>query len=82
MGKGKVVVFFQPFNIIQKLEIQKNGIVVDTLKFEIKDISKAVKSACCEYDINDVYLVGNKDYLEKYKTEILTEYNLLNVNII
>ena len=78
----KVVVFFQPFDILQTIIVYKNGEVVDTKRVEIERIPNVIKGVCTTYNINDVDLKGSRDYLEKYKTEILTNYSLLNVEIV
>ena len=78
----KVVVFFQPFDVLQTIVVYQNGEVVDTKQVEIERIPNVVKGVCSTYNIKDVDLKGSKGYLEKYKSEILTNYSLLNVNII
>lgn len=78
----KVVVFFQPFSRLQNIVVYKNNEVVETAQVEIDRIPNAVKGMCSTYSIVDVDLKGSQDYLEKYQSEILTNYNTLNVNII
>ena len=78
----KVVVFFQPFSRLQNIVVYKNNEVVETAQVEIDRIPNAVKGMCSTYSITDVDLKGSQDYLEKYQSEILTNYNTLNVNII
>jgi hypothetical protein len=78
----KIVVFFQPFDILQNIVIYQNGEVVEIKEVEIDRIPNVVKGLCSTYGITDVDLKGSQAYLEKYKAEILTNYSLLNVNII
>ena len=78
----KVVVFFQPFSIKQNIVVYKNNEIVSTTQVEIERIPNVVKGLCTTYDIKDVDLKGSQDYLEKYKSEILTNYSLLHVNIV
>ena len=78
----KIVVFFQPFSLMQNIVIYRNNEIIYTTQVEIERISNAVKGLCSQYNITDVDLKGNQEYLEKYKAEILTNYSLLNVNII
>jgi hypothetical protein len=78
----KIVVFFQPFAIKQNVVVYKNDEPIQSRQINIEDISATVKGFCNQYSIKNVDLKGSKDYLEKYKAEILTEYSLLNVNIV
>ena len=78
----KIVVFFQPFSLMQNIVIYKNNEIIYTTQVEIERIPSVVKGLCSQYAINDVDLKGNQEYLEKYKSIILTDYSLLNVNII
>lgn len=79
---NKVIVFFQPFDILQTIMVYQNGEIVDIKKIEIEKVPNVIKSVCSTYNIQDVDLKGNQGYLEKCKAEILTDYSLLNVNII
>ena len=78
----KVVVFFQPFAMKQNIVVYKNNEAINSRQVKIEDVPAAVKGFCSQYSIKNVDLKGNESYLNKYKAEILTEYNLLNVNII
>ena len=78
----KVIVFFQPFSLMQNIVVYKDGEMVHTTQVDIERVPNVVKGLCSQYSINDVDLKGNQEYLEKYKSIILTDYNLLNVNII
>ena len=79
----KVVVFFQPFAIQQNIVVYKNNEIINNRQVKITDVAATVKGLCSQYNIKSVDLKGNKDYLNKYKAEILTgDYNLLDVNII
>lgn len=78
----KVVVFFQPFSIMQNIIVYKDDKIIDTKQVEIERVPNVIKGVCNTYNIQDVDLKGSQDYLEKYKTEILTNYSLLNVNIV
>ena len=78
----KVIVFFQPFSIMQTIIVYKNNEIVDTKQVEIERVPNVVKGVCSTYNIKEVDLKGNKDYLEKYKAEILTNYSMLDVKIV
>ena len=79
---NKVIVFFQPFSLMQNIVVYKDNEMVHTTQVEVERVPNVVKGLCSQYDIKDVDLKGNQEYLEKYKAIILTDYNLLNVNII
>ena len=79
---NKVIVFFQPFDVLQTIMVYQNGEIVDIKKIEIERVPNVIKGVCSTYNIQDVDLKGSQEYLEKYKAEILTNYSLLNVNII
>lgn len=79
---NKVIVFFQPFSLMQNIVVYKDNEMVHTTQVEIERVPNVVKGLCSQYDVKDVDLKGNQEYLEKYKAIILTDYNLLNVNII
>ena len=78
----KVVVFFQPFAMKQNVVVYKNNEIINNNQVKIEDVPATVKGFCNQYNIKDVDLKGSEDYLNKYKAEILTEYSLLNVNIV
>lgn len=78
----KIVVFFQPFSVMQNIAVYKNNEMVHTTQVDIERVSNVIKGLASQYDIKEVDLKGNQEYLEKFKAEILTNYSLLNVNII
>lgn len=73
----KIVVFFQPFSIKQNIVVYKNDEIVNTTQVEIERVSSVIKELASQYDIKEVYLKGNQEYLEKFKAEILTNYYLM-----
>ena len=78
----KIVVFFQPFAIMQNIVVYQNDKIVNTTQVEIERVPNVVKGMCSTYSINNIELKGSETYLEKYKTEILTNYSSLNVEIV
>lgn len=60
-----IVVLSQMFDNKQEVSVYQNGECIDNKSVSISDIPTQVEAFTNEYEIDRVYLVGNKDYLQK-----------------
>lgn len=84
MLMDKIIVLFNIGDYDQTIAIYKRGIGVELQSAPTDSLVDTIIGFCKEYSINDIDLVGNTAYLEKYKKDFFTKYDCkdLNINIV
>ena len=78
---NNIIVNFQPFDALQTVIVYQQGAVVATHKASIDDIPNLVLNLSTMYSCKNVNLVGNKNFLERTKAQILTKFANKDLNI-
>ena len=61
----------QPFVMKQTLNVYKDGECLESVECCITEYSKVAKALCKKYDIHEVDILGNENYLSKIKDDIV-----------
>ena len=78
-----IVVDFRPFVMSQNVMVYINGECKEVVGASLDDVVQVVNALCSKYNINQVDMCGNTDFLSKYKKELMTtQYGNINVDII
>lgn len=72
---NKITLCIQPFVEIQSFSIFKDNVFIEECHTKMEDLDKILFSKVKEYEINEIILHGNKDYLSKYKNNLNTTFN-------
>ena len=78
---NSIIVNSQPFDALQTVVVYQQGTVVATHKASIDDIPNLVLNLSNTYNCKNVNLVGNKNFLERTKAQILTKFANKDLNI-
>lgn len=79
-----IIVDFQPFTLKQNVLVYVNGECVKQTAVEVDQITDVVTGLSKQYNIKQIDLCGNENYLFKFKTQISTEFsdNPIEVDIV
>jgi len=78
-----IVVDFRPFTMSQNVMVYVDGECKETIGAGLDDIVPVVNALRTKYNIDQVDMCGNADFLSKYKKELMTtQYGNVNVDII
>lgn len=78
-----IAVNFQPFLKNQKIYAYADGNIVEEMEVALEDVDNAVQVLSSKFNANEINLIGNQDYLERFKTEMSTKFsNIATINII
>lgn len=78
-----IAVNFQPFMMNQKVYAYSDGHIVEEMDVPLDDVNNAVNTLSTKFNADEINLIGNQDYLERFKAEMSTKFsNNVNINII
>ena len=78
---ANIIVNYRPFTITQEIFIYDNGVCVELLQAPIDKISDIVSGLQSRYNIEQINLCGNQDYLSRFKAELSLKFANSNVEI-
>lgn len=78
---NSIIVNSQPFDALQTVLVYQQGTVVATHKVGIDEIPNLVSNLSTMYSCKYVNLVGNKNFLERTKAQILTKFANQDIEI-
>lgn len=78
---GNIIVNFKPFISEQEILVYIDGACVKQKRVKIEDVTNVVYGLKSNYVIDVINLVGNKDYVSKFKAELMTKFEKDNVEI-
>ena len=78
---ANIVVNYRPFTITQEIFIYDNGVCVELLQAPIDKILDIVSGLQSRYNIEQINLCGNQDYLSRFKAELSLKFANSNVEI-
>jgi hypothetical protein len=88
MKQNIIVVYIQPFALLQKIEVCKDGIFIDEESVKMATLEDNIFALSEKYKIKDVDLTGSTHYAMKTKERLVKQEqhynkeNLLNINIV
>ena len=76
-----IIVNYRPFTVTQEIFIYDNGVCVELLQAPIDKILDIVSGLQSRYNIEQINLCGNQDYLSRFKAELSLKFANSNVEI-
>ena len=76
-----IIVNYRPFTVTQEIFIYDNGVCVELLQAPIDKIVDIVSGLQSRYNIEQINLCGNQDYLSRFKAELSLKFANNNVEI-
>lgn len=71
--EDKILVSYKPFQRDQLVYVIKDGRLAKSVKVELDRVNNVVSGFSKQYNINDIELHGNADYLYKFDQEMRQE---------
>ena len=78
---ANIIVNYRPFTIAQEIFIYDNGVCVELLQAPIDKIVDIVSGLQSRYNIKQINLCGNQDYLSRFQAELGLKFANSNVEI-
>ena len=78
---ANIIVDYRPFTLVQEIFVYDNGVCVELLQAPINKISDVIGDLQNRYDIEQINLCGNQDYLSRFKAELGLKFANKNVKI-
>ena len=78
---ANIIVNYRPFTITQEIFIYDNGVCVELLQAPIDKIVDIVSGLQSRYNIEQINLCGNQDYLSRFQAELSLKFANSNVEI-
>lgn len=78
---ANIVVNYRPFTLTQEIFVYDNGVCVELLQAPIDKISDIVSGLQSRYNIEQINLCGNQDYLSRFQAELSLKFANSNVEI-
>ena len=76
-----IIVNYRPFTVTQEIFIYDNGVCVELLQAPIDKIVDIVSGLQSRYNIEQINLCGNQDYLSRFQAELSLKFANSNVEI-
>ena len=78
---ANIVVNYRPFTLVQEIFVYDNGVCVELLQAPIDKIPDIVSGLQSRYNIEQINLCGNQDYLSRFQAELSLKFANSNVEI-
>ena len=78
---ANIVVNYRPFTLVQEIFVYDNGVCVELLEAPIDKISDIISGLQSRYNIEQINLCGNQDYLSRFQAELSLKFANSNVEI-
>lgn len=79
---SRIVVDFQPFAIEQKIYTYSDeGTILEKAYCSVDEVTDVVKAMQSKFSATKIDLIGNTDYLTKFKNGLKTNFGFSDVDI-
>ena len=81
---NNLIVNFRPFALYQEIDIYVNGECIKQDFVILDEITNTINRYCVMYDIDRINLCGNRNFVSKFKNDLITNYayDTKEINII
>lgn len=78
-----IIVNFQPFVVEQHIMVYKNGACIEQQYVDFEQVLEKICFLSNKYNISNIDLCGNTDFLKKFKNDLQlnTNFNNSSLNI-
>ena len=78
---ANIIVNYRAFTLVQEIFVYDNGVCVELLQAPIDKITDIISGLQSRYNIEQINLCGNQDYLSRFKTELGLKFANSNIEI-
>ena len=78
---ANIIVNYRPFTLTQEIFVYDNGVCIELLQAPIDKIPDTISGLQNRYDIEQINLCGNQDYLSRFQAELSLKFENSNVKI-
>ena len=78
---ANIIVNYRPFTLVQEIFVYDNGVCVELLQAPIDKIPDIISGLQSRYNIEQINLCGNQDYLSRFQAELSLKFANSNVEI-
>ena len=78
---ANIVVNYRPFTLAQEIFVYEGKNCIESLQAPIDEIPDIVSGLQSRYNIEQINLCGNQDYLSRFKAELSLKFANSNVEI-
>lgn len=78
---ANIVVNYRPFTLVQEIFVYDNGVCVELLQAPIDKIPDIISGLQSRYNIEQINLCGNQDYLSRFQAELSLKFANSNIEI-
>lgn len=78
----QVVADIRHFTLMQNLIVYSDGDIIETVMAPLENVVDSIYGLTSKYSATEVKMIGNKDYLKKFKEDLGTKFSNLNIEII
>lgn len=68
----QIFVIYHPFSMNQEILVHKDGVLKEQVSVSLSRVNDVIYGLANKYDIKNIKLIGNQDYLSQFKAEITT----------
>ena len=78
---ANIVVNYRLFTLVQEIFVYDNGVCVELLQAPIDKIPDIISGLQSRYNIEQINLCGNQDYLSRFQAELSLKFANSNVEV-
>lgn len=78
----QIITNFNLFTEKQKVLVYSNGDIIDDVDVNIDDLVNVIKGFKNKYGAEDITLIGDNNYLSKFKRDLSTDFSATKINIV
>ena len=78
---ANIIINYRPFTLVQEIFVYNNGVCVELLQAPIDKIPDTVSGLQSRYNIEQINLCGNQDYLSRFQAELSLKFANSNIKI-
>ena len=78
---ANIIVNYRPFTLAQEILVYDGKSCVESLQAQIDGIPDIVSGLQSRYNIEQINLCGNQDYLSRFKAELSLKFANSNIEI-
>lgn len=76
-----IIVNFNIFDLNQDVYVYDNGACIEQTKVPLYQVTDIVAAFRNEYDIKQIDLYGNENFLSRFKAQMGTDFNFVDCDI-
>lgn len=79
---SKIVANFTSFTLNHKISVYQDDDIIEEVKAMADEMPTIIKGLKTKYDVDEINLIGNSEYLKKIQEKLSTEFSQTDIKII